>query len=132
MPFNFQIRDGLIEMTYQGKFTGADVQQLLLKVEDAELRLAVTPDRITNMSDADTSGLPSSILVSVAEARQRAKLKNKIKSAIIATRPEHYGLARLFMRHNQNPDISIEIFKDSASAYNWLGRKAKSDDKTNV
>jgi hypothetical protein len=132
MPFNYQICDGLIEITFHGKVTGDDLQQVLVKLAADESRLAVTPDRITNISDADTSVLLSSDLVLAAQERRRASLKNKVKSAFIATRSGQHGLTRMFMGHNQNPDISIQIFMDSVSAYNWLGREAKSDDETNA
>ena len=129
MAFNVQICDGLIELDFHGKVRIDDLQQALQAVEDLESRLGVTPDRITDMSGADTSELRSGDLVALAEKRRKAKLKNKIKSAIVAPSPEHYGLARMFMGFNQNPDISIMIFRDSASAYQWLGREAESGDK---
>ena len=129
MAFDFKICDGLIELTFHGKVSAGNLQQALQAVEDLESRLTVTPDRITDMSGADTAGLQAGDLVAVAEKRGKAKLKNKIKSAIVAPSPDHYGLARIFMGFNQNPDISLMIFRDSASAYQWLGRSAKSGDE---
>ena len=132
MAYNYQNCDGLIKMAFVGKVTADDLQQLLKKVTEDELRLAVTPNRIMDLSEADFSDLSSDKLVAVAKIRRVTKLKNKIKSAIIATNPEHYGLARIFTGHNQNPEISIMIFKDSASAYEWIGGKSKSDDSSNA
>ena len=129
MAFNVQICDGLIELAFHGKVRIGDLQQALQAVEDLESRLGVTPDRITDMSGADTAELQAGDLVALAEKRRKAKLKNRIKSAIVAPSPEHFGLARMFMGFNQNPDISIMIFRDSASGYQWLGRAAKSGDE---
>jgi hypothetical protein len=124
MPVKYQIRDGLFEMAIHGKVTTQDMRQTLAAVTDIESRLPVTPDRIMDLSEADFSGLSSADVVAVAESRRVAPLKNKIKSAIIATQPEQFGLGRLFMGRNQNPEITIMIFKDTASAYQWLGHPA--------
>jgi len=99
-----------------------DFLQALRVVEELESRLPVTPDRITDITDGDFSELHSQQLVAVAERRKNAPLKNKIKSAIVAPKPDQYGLARMFAGFNQNSDITIMIFKDSTSAYEWLGR----------
>jgi len=121
MAYTFQICDGVIEMSLQGKINWQDFRELLQKTEEVEARLPVTPNRITDMRDADVSELLSSDVAALAHIRRTAKLKNKIKSAIIATKPEHHGLARVFMGINQNPDISIMLFKDPATARAWLG-----------
>jgi hypothetical protein len=124
MPINFQLREGFIEVDFYGKVTLLDLRQAMSAIIDAESRLAVTPDRITYLSDADFSEFSSMHVVAAAESRRAAPLKNKIKSAIVATQPEQFGLARMFMSLNQNPDTSTMIFKDVTSAHQWLGRPA--------
>ena len=132
MAINIQIRDGVIEATFHGKITGEDFQQMTETLSDLESRLEVTPDRISDLSDAGFSELSSSNLVAFAASRGMAKLKNKIKSAIIAPESGQFGLARMFRAYNPNPDIEIMIFRDSASAYNWIGLREKSFDKPNA
>jgi hypothetical protein len=124
MAIIFQTRDDILEMILRGSITAEDLMQLLQKMADFESSLEVAPDRITDMMDANASELLSSDLVTFAKSRNFAKLKNKVKSAIIATTPLQHGLARMFMAYNQNPDIEIMIFKDSASAYSWIKPKA--------
>jgi hypothetical protein len=122
MAIHFQLRDGLVELTFQGKIIAADFQQVLEKLQELEARMEVTPDRITDMSEGDLSALDSRVVTGIAAKRQQAKLKNNVKSAILAPGLEQFGLARMFQTCNQNPAIAIRIFKDSASAYHWLGR----------
>ncbi len=114
-----------MELALVGKVTGDDLRELLAVVTNAEAELPVTPDRIMDMSDADTSALVADTLVAVAEVRRFTVLRNKIKSAVIAPRSEQYGLARMFAGYNQNPDITIMLFRDAASAWQWLGRQPK-------
>jgi hypothetical protein len=132
MPFNFQIRDDLVEVRFHGNVTGNDLDQLLDIIEDIELRWEATPDRVSDLSDAIMSDLSSQYLEAFAKARNVANLKNAVKSAIIAPGTEQYGLARMFMAYNRNPKISIMLFKDSASAYKWIGHEPKSVNDPNA
>jgi hypothetical protein len=126
VPIHLQIRDGLLEASSHGKLTKEDFDHIRSILRDIEARLEVTPNRISDLTGADFSDLSSEDLVVFAEYRRAATLKNKIKSAIVAPKgSSQYGLARMFMAHNLNPDIELKIFYDTASAYQWLGREAK-------
>jgi hypothetical protein len=132
MPIHLQLHDGLLEAACQGKLTAQDFKRLKVTLRDIEARLEVTPDRISDVTGTDVSDLDSEDLVLFAEYRRSAILKNKVKSAVIVPKGSvQYGLARMFMAHNQNPDIEIKIFYDSASAYDWLGRKTKPSTNAN-
>lgn len=126
MPIKIQIDDGLIRGAIRAKVTPEDLQRLQVTLRDIEARLEVTPDRIADLTEADVSDLSSEALVLFAESRRAAVLKNKVKSAIVVHKESvQYGLARMFIAHNQNPDIEIKIFYDYAAAYHWLGREPK-------
>ena len=127
MPIKLQIRDRLIEVTFLGNITGLDLQQQIETLRDLESRLEVSPDRVTDLSAACDAELPASDVVLFAEERDVAKLKNKIKSAIIAPSPIQYGLARMFMACNKNPAIEIRLFREASSAYDWIGHARPAD-----
>jgi len=133
VPIHLQIRDSLLEAACHGKLTAEDFEHIRSILRDIEARLEVTPDRISDLTGADFSDLSSDDLVVFAEYRRAATLKNKIKSAIVADKASsQYGLARMFIAHNSNPDIEIKIFYDMAGAYQWLGHEAKAVDKPNA
>jgi hypothetical protein len=132
MPINVQMRSGVIEATFYGKVSGEDLQHLLEVLNDLESRLEITPDRISDLSDTCVDELRSIDLVAFAESRGLAKLKNNVKSAIIAPGSTQYGLARMFLANNENPAIKIMIFKDSESAYQWIGLDSKFVDRSNA
>jgi len=48
------------------------------------------------------------------------RLKNYIKSAIVANNPSQFGFARMFQTLNDNPQIEIRIFPAAESAMEWL------------
>jgi hypothetical protein len=122
MAIQFNMRGGWVEVIMQGNVTNDDLRQLLASYNEAEARLPVTPDRITDLSQAVMTAIDAGQLREFSLARQAAQLKNNVKSAIIAPEPEQYGLARMFQAFNQNPKIEICLFRDAASAYTWIGR----------
>jgi polyhydroxyalkanoate synthesis regulator protein len=129
MPISTQLRDNIIVSVWHGEIVLADMVQMLKALEDFEVQLPVAPDRLTDMSGAQVLRFLSGDMVSMAQSRQQAKLKNQVKSAIIATSPEQYGLARMFQAYNQNPDIHIMIFRERRPAYEWLGIELNSSDQ---
>jgi len=132
MAIQFQIRDGLAEVSFHGDVTTTDLRQLLETYKDLESRLETTPDRVADLSAAQTLNFETSHLREFALVREAARLKNRVKSAIIAPSLEQFGLARMFQAYNQNPAIEIMIFKDAPSAYAWLGRVPKPGATPNV
>jgi len=108
---------------FQDTVTGEDLQRLADAYQDVESRLAVTPDRITDLSDwvSNVQDLPSSALNAFGRCRALAEVKNKVKSAIVAPSPAQFGLARMYQAYNINPKIETMIFRDSESARAWIG-----------
>ena len=112
-------------MTFHDKVTAEDIWRAVYLLCDLESRSEVTADRVSNLSRADFGPFSADQLRKLANARKDAPLRNRVKSAIIAPKPDQFGLARKFQMHNANPSMEIRIFKDSASAYEWIGRPGK-------
>ena len=129
MPLSFKIRDGLIEITFRGDIMAKDIVQAVVLVRDAEAELEVSPDRISDLSDTNLGRLEAEDVREFAHQRNGVPTKNKVKSAIIAPKPEQFGLARLFQAHNENPLVEVRVFRDAATAYEWLGRGQKTGQK---
>lgn len=125
MALSFQIRDGLIEISFRGEIVAKDIVEAVVLVREAEAGLAVAPDRISDLSDTNLSRLEAEEVREFAHQRNVVSLKNKVKSAIIAPKPEQFGLARMFQAHSENPMMEVQVFRDAASAYAWLGRAPK-------
>ena len=102
-----------------------DLHQLLRVITELEARLDVTPDRLSVFADANISALSCSDVESFARMRKAALLKNPVKSAIVAPTAEQYGICRMFMVYNQNPKITLALFREAAGAFEWLGRPSQ-------
>ncbi|HEV2694332.1 MAG TPA: hypothetical protein VG347_15675 [Verrucomicrobiae bacterium] len=123
MPITSQIRDGLLEAFFQGDVDMEDFQSYAEHLAEIEARLAVTPDRLTDLSAGNLVQMDADRLRRFGATRTVTVLKNKVKSAIVAPKPDQYGLARMFQTFNENPLIEIKIFRDAPAAYAWLGHQ---------
>jgi hypothetical protein len=127
MPYEMRLQDGLVQVTFYGRFSSEDLMACGQDFFKLEADLEITPNRITDISAADPAGLDSVVLKQFAQARALTALKNRIKSAIVAGDALQYGLARMFQAMNENPQIQIVIFRDRESALQWLGAGPATD-----
>ena len=125
MPINVQMRDGLAEIVFHGDIAVDDFLVPAKFFREVEVRLEFTPDRVTDLSDANLTSLDAEFIRRLASGRAGVLYKNKVKSAVIAPKPDQYGLARMYQACNENSAIETRLFREPASAYEWLGRPAK-------
>jgi len=122
MPLIFQMREGLMLARFYGAVTAEDFWRLDQLAREADSRLEANPDRILDISDADWGLVESELVRNMAAIREKEPMKNHVKAAIVAPKPEQYGIARMFQALNQNPAVEVQIFTDAPGAYEWLGR----------
>ena len=122
MPLIFQMREGLMLARFYGALTAEDFWRLDQLAREADSRLEANPDRILDISDADWGLVESELVRNMAAIREKEPMKNHVKAAIVAPKPEQYGIARMFQALNQNPAVEVQIFTDAPGAYEWLGR----------
>ena len=123
MPLHFQMREGLMEARFDGAITAKDFWRLDQLSREADAQLPASPDRILDISDATFELVEAELVRGIAVVREKEPLKNNVKAAFVAPKPEQFGMARMYQALNQNPALDIRIFKDAPSAYEWLGRK---------
>ena len=116
------MREGLMLARFYGAVTAEDFWRLDQLAREADSRLEANPDRILDISDADWGLVESELVRNMAAIREKEPMKNHVKAAIVAPKPEQYGIARMFQALNQNPAVEVQIFTDAPGAYEWLGR----------
>lgn len=120
MRFEFQIQDGVVFSRFLGRVTGADILDHARYLAGLETESEVSPDRLTDLSATDAMDVVFEDIERLAKVRRSAPLRNPIRSAIVAPKDIQYGLARMFQTLNDNPEIILEVFRDTASARQWL------------
>jgi hypothetical protein len=85
-----------------------------------EARLSVTPHRITLLPSGGIGDMTFGDLHVFATKRRAVRMKNPVKSAIVAADAVQFGFARMYQTLNENPDITVEIFQSEEPALAWL------------
>ena len=120
MPITTEYNGEFITAQMSGVVTVADLLALAEKVDALEAQLPVTPHRIADLSGGAVSDFNFVELSVFAAKRRAARLKNPVKSAIVAGDAVQFGFARMFQTLNDHPDIRIEVFQSEAPALAWL------------
>ena len=125
MSHSIQILDGVVDIRFRGTVNSAELREVAEATGKIEEELPVSPNRIIDLSLVDEFQLDFRAMEQTAKLRRSAPLKNKVKSAIIATKPVQYGYARMFQTLNDNPNIDLELFTDRAKGLAWIASEAQ-------
>lgn len=120
MPCEISFEGETLRIDFVDVVTNQDFTDAAARVEELEVQGPVVPHRISDLSRTTGLNFGFPVLFAFTERRKTMRFRNTFKSAIIATRTVHVGVARMFQTLNQHPQITIEIFPDLASAQAWL------------
>ena len=120
MKFEFNALENVLTVKLPPVLTSTHLMEASDYLLELDKKLAITPHRLTDTSAVTEVALQFIELERFANRRRQATLKNPIKSAIVAPKPLHQGFARMFKTLNDNPQITIRVFPDTASAWDWL------------
>lgn len=120
MALDATIVDGVFRVTFQGNVGISDLQNLAEASKKVEAEGGVSPNFLTDLSAVENAELDFGVIQEFAAMRMTMTLKNRIKSAIVATQPLQLGFARMYQTLTNHPQINMRIFKDRDSAWKWL------------
>jgi hypothetical protein len=128
MPASIKYSENLIELRMHGRLTREELLAASQEVAKFEAAVPVVPHRLTDLSEVTATTITFSDVEALAAQRRVAPMKNPVRSAIVAGNDLQFGLARMFQALNDNPRISIKVFRDMAGARAWL--RLESDPET--
>jgi hypothetical protein len=111
---------GRIRLALSGIIARADFEGMFADLKQIETTAEVTPDRITDITEVVNMETGYAVMLPNTRERSSMKFRNKFRSAIVASTPVQFGLARMFMSLNTNPQIELSIFKSVEAALAWL------------
>jgi len=118
--YDIRTEGNQVKVRFHGTIRCEDLQNSLHELEKIEAVSAVTPDRLFDLSLADTALCNFEVLDALAERRRATQLKNRIKSAIYAPTDLQFEYSRMFQRLNDNPKIEVRVFRHQVAAEKWL------------
>ena len=122
MPIVTRFVNGVMEIKMLGVITVSDLEEHTREVAEIEAQEPVTPNRVMDLREGEAGDVRFGNIHGIAEMRTAAKLKNPIKTAILAASPVQFGLARTFQMLNDNPQITFGVFRDETEARAWLAK----------
>lgn len=114
---------GRIRVKLTGVVSRAEFEEMFTALKEIEAKSVPIPDRISDISELLNVESGYAMVLPGARMRSVSKFPNNFKNAIIAVTPVQFGLARMFMSLNTNPQIEIAIFKSLDEAELWLSAK---------
>lgn len=120
MPIDFEFKDSIFWIRFSGTVSGGDLMDIVSAFEKMEGEQAVTPHRISDLSEVTEMKVGFEDILALASQRRTKHFPNSFKSAIVACNEAQTGFARMFQTLNTNPRITIRIFPDAQSALAWI------------
>ena len=112
MPVHVKYDGKIVEVRFVDRIVGSELLSELKEVLAIEGQEPVAPNRIFDFREADTSEIKFNDIFAIAEKRRGQILKNSVKSAFLTKTNVQYGIARTFQAINDNPQITISIFRE--------------------
>lgn len=120
MPITNHYSGEFIETRMAGVIVAADLPGHAQDLARIEAGLPASPHRIADLTAVTGGDVSFDQVNGFAALRRTARLRNPVKSAIVVRTPVQFGVARTFQTLNDNPDITIRVFRDDAEARAWL------------
>ncbi len=127
MPVSLKYSGNFIEIRMHGRLVLEELLAASREIAQAEATMPVALHRLTDMSEVTATTIAFADIEAFAAQRRVAPLKNPVRSAVVAGNDVQFGLARMFQALNDNPRISIKVFRDMAGARAWLRLESDSD-----
>ena len=120
MPITTDYQGEFIVIRMSGSITLPELLEHAEGIAAIEASQPVTPHRIAILPSGLVCDLSFSELHAFAAKRRAARLKNPVKSAIVAGDAVQFGFARMYQALNEHPNLQIEVFQSEEPAFAWL------------
>jgi hypothetical protein len=120
MPYQIIQEPAFFRLVFFGEITPQDLQSLATELAAFERGLPMALNRLTDVSQVSGAELTYADMLDFVERRKAQRLKNAVKSAVVAPMPVQVGFARMFQIVNDHPQIEVQVFATLAEAEAWL------------
>jgi hypothetical protein len=103
-----------------GTITRGDLEMIAQELAALEATLDVTPHRLTEVQGVIDREIGFPEVLALAERRRAVRLRNPVKSAIVAAQPVSVGYARMIQTLHNHPQVEVQIFSTLEVAEAWL------------
>ena len=120
MAIEVKIADQVLCATFHGEVGIGDLLEFSEAARQIETESGEALNYLTDLSAVKSTDLDFGAIQEFAAIRMTLRLKNRVKSAVVAPRPLQLGFARMYQTLSNHPQINLQIFKDRETAWAWL------------
>ena len=120
MPFAISHENDFLLVMFSGHLTSQEVTTVAAQLDAYQTGAGVTPHRLIDITAVQNLDVSFSEMYAFSSTRRGAILRNQVKAAIVAATTVQFGLARMFALLNSQPQTEVAVFRDTASAVEWI------------
>ena len=120
MPHTAKIYPDHVSLVLSGNVTVKDVAEIAAFLTKLEGTSKASLHRYVDVTAVKEMQVNFRDLHELSTQRAKVKLKNRVKTAVVAETNEQYGMARMFELLNQQRDTEVAVFRNAATALRWL------------
>jgi len=120
MPFAIAHEPDFARVVLAGRLTASELVSAAKQLDTCHTAAGATPHRLIDITAVENMDVSFSEMYAFSSTRRNAILRNRVKTAIVATTTVQFGLARMFSLLNSQPQTEVAVFRDTASAVEWI------------
>jgi hypothetical protein len=120
MICDYFMRDGILWVILPPILDETMVRELPSEFDRLEDKFGMPPRRIIDMRKVEVFAADFLAIEDLTVRRKQRLFPGPIKSAILVEDDLHVGIGRMYQNFIDHPQISVEVFRDEASAFDWL------------
>jgi hypothetical protein len=120
MICQYKYKDGILFVTFPETLSDNDFRLINEELGIIEKEYSVLPNFIVNLNNVKVFNGDYNSVQKLAERRAEITFSENILEAIVVTNDFQMGFARMYQTVNDNPQLTIKIFKDEAKAIEWI------------
>ena len=120
MICQYEYKDGILFVIFPETLSDNDFRIINEEIESVEEEYPVVPNFIVNLNNVKKFNGNYSSVQELAKQRAEKTFPNSILEAILVSNDFQMGFARMYQTVNDNPQLTIKIFRDEAKAIEWI------------
>jgi hypothetical protein len=120
MPFAIKPEGGYVRITLSGNLTVSEVNEAAKELDRVDAGQGRSLHRLVEIAGVEGLDLNFASINKFQSARNKVKLLNHVRTAVVSKSKVQYGIARMFQLLNSQPQTEVGVFKDNDSAKKWL------------
>ena len=120
MICKYENKNDIIYQTFPETISNSDFRLINEEINLIEEKYSVVPNFIVDIRNVKTLKGDYHSIQKLAAQRRDKKFSNNILEAILVANDFQMGFARMYQTFNDNPQLTIQIFKDEAKAIEWI------------